>query len=651
MPERPSYLGVLARDERQDEALQGGVTPAPVLLEPVAWRPATTATAASPREVWAATAARLAGVGRVRLAVKRGDSVSYPAQHERDLTDRLPGRPAAVRVYGHDGACVALFLDLDSSRGGVETVTRQARDLRRWLTECGARFFEDSSPNGGRHIYIPLAERLPQPQARELVEALALRFSTIDAAPHRSARSGCIRTPGSQHRSGGHQELVDTLSHTVDVLHRPNGDDVVQALQVRLAPQVAAWRSSQTAALAPGVVDLSSDEDGIPVGEDQHVSKRLRELAREGRPAAGEYRSPSEARMAVLAGAARAGWNLAAVALRMKDGRWPGLAAMFATKGTRSRTSRTLLATEWRKAQTFVITTPSSTKRAGQGGSSNVLRLNTSPPKSHGGHGEDGLPDVSIDPAAEHRFIRTWTTALFAMEVHRFAGKGPVVRWLLRALAEAAHKSGSRYVRFGVRSLAVATGCGHVQVAAALKELTQVGWIDRLEVGRGKEADLYALTLPHDLRGRAEALRWHSGRVHALRPAFRGLGAVAGLVFEAVELGRATTITTLVEATGFSRSAVAAAVDALMAYRAFERVDGELVAHPERLGRIAEDLGVLDDVAAQIRTYARHRRLWHAYLDRHAEPNLVPADIWDPEIDEWWLPPDDDPAWTLLEAA
>ncbi|QAY64980.1 hypothetical protein ET495_17310 (plasmid) [Xylanimonas allomyrinae] len=37
-----------------------------------------------------------------------------------------------------------------------------------------------------------------------------------------------------------------------------------------------------------------------------------------------------------------------------------------------------------------------------------------------------------------------------------------------------------------------------------------------------------------------------------MRPAFRELGDVAGLVFEALELGLAHTTTGLIEATGFS---------------------------------------------------------------------------------------------------
>ncbi|QAY64981.1 hypothetical protein ET495_17315 (plasmid) [Xylanimonas allomyrinae] len=77
---------------------------------------------------------------------------------------------------------------------------------------------------------------------------------------------------------------------------------------------------------------------------------------------------------------------------------------------------------------------------------------------------------------------------------------------------------------------------------------------------------------------------------------------------------------------------------------------------PERLGRIAEDLGALDDVAQQLRTYARHRRAWHAYLARHEVLTAVREEdlLYDPLDDEYWLPPPDlvdDSAWTLVDAA
>lgn len=582
----------------------------------------------------------LAGVDRVREGRPRRGGVEYRAADERRLTDRLPAKPAAVRVYGHDGSCSTLFLDLDSSRGGADAVAREATRLVKWLAECGARVIEDVSPNGGRHIYVPLAQRLDLAAAREIVEALALRFPTIDASPHRSARSGCIRTPGSRHKTGGHQQLVTTLATAVDVLHRRNTPDVVDALRIRLAPQIAAWHAAHTPApLSPTDPPAVGEPAG---GAPRALSAVVTRIAREGIYDATRYGSPSEARAAVMAAAARAGWRLADVVVRLEDGRWPGLAGMYEANRPKADQRRERIAADWRNAQALIARTP---RRAG---SSYVRRSHTSRLESLAG-GLRGAPyGPPADPHLEHQFIRTWTTAVLAYERHRFAPIGTKIRWLLRALAEAGHKSASRYFGFGSRALAVATGSDHSTIAAMLKVLTELGWLDLIQAAHGTAADLYALTIPKDVQ--AADLRWHSGTIHAKRPAFRELGDIAGLVFEALEHGRARSITALVEAVGCSRSSIAEAVDLLCEHGLVERTTDGLLPHPELLARIAEDLGVTEAIALQLATYARQRRRWRAYLARHdqqAACGISERDMYDSEIDEYWFPPPGDVTWTL----
>jgi hypothetical protein len=211
-------------------------------------------------------------------------------------------------------------------------------------------------------------------------------------------------------------------------------------------------------------------------------------------------------------------------------------------------------------------------------------------------------------------------------------------------MGEAAHKTGSRYVAFGTRSLAVATGAEYSSVAAVLRQLAAEpdGWLDLVLPGRGERGDLYALTIPADLARIAADLRWDKGAAHALRPAFRELGHVAALVFEAVEADRADTITALVPVTGLSRSAVHAAVDVLMSHRLLERTAGGLQAHPERLPQVAELVGALEEVSAQLRSYARDRMLWRAYLRRHDDPEISPRDVEADELAWLWAVFDDE---------
>ncbi|GAA2201232.1 hypothetical protein [Sinomonas flava] len=45
---------------------------------------------------------------------------------------------------------------------------------------------EDSSPVGGRHLYVPLAEPMDGAEVRELVAALARTAPSMDASPHQN---------------------------------------------------------------------------------------------------------------------------------------------------------------------------------------------------------------------------------------------------------------------------------------------------------------------------------------------------------------------------------------------------------------------------------------------------------------------------------
>ena len=100
-----------------------------------------------------------------------------------------------------------------------------------FLESCGVRYIADYSPSGGRHLYIPLAERMEAPAARELVEALARIAASLDPSPHQNVTDGCIRVPGSAHKRGGHQILVTPLNEAYDVLRRRNPVQAVAALR------------------------------------------------------------------------------------------------------------------------------------------------------------------------------------------------------------------------------------------------------------------------------------------------------------------------------------------------------------------------------------------------------------------------------------
>ena len=541
---------------------------------------------------WRAFAPLIAGDKRVRLS--RDGGKSYPERHVRTLTEALPSVPAAVAITGRDGMVATLCLDLDVSRGDVQ---RDAGSIKQFLGNCGLRWIEDDSPSGGIHIYVPLVQRVDFTGARIVVEALSRRFPTIDPGPHQSAKTGCIRVPGSPWKKGGHQRLTQPFGEAYDVARRRNPAAAYDALRSQLRDDINAQRAERAplAAATPG----HAPQGAVLRAEAERI-------ARHGLFDSGKYRSPSEARQAVLAAAAGKGWTLTDVQQRMLTGTWPGLAALYAkyTAASRART----LSREWHRATDYCE------KQQTLNGGRNALRKNdTSQPITQGG--PRGL-------ASEHEFLRSWETGLRVFERARLHNtrEGIGQRLLLRALLEAAHKKGSRFVEFGIRAYAVATATHPATVAKQLRALSTVGPTGLIRLageGRGKNADLYELRIPDELQAVTEESSWRAGRIHALRPVFRELGPVAALVYEALERsnGPLDSLQAADDA-GLSPTSTHEALETLAAWNLIERGPaGWTVVESTSLRALADYFGVLEDVAAQLAQYRRQRATWHAWLD------------------------------------
>ena len=80
------------------------------------------------------------------MRLSRDAGRTYPQKHERNLTEALPSLPAAVRIFGKDGTCAAIFLDFDSTVAGIDWVQADVRAVQTWLHNCGARWIEDLLP-------------------------------------------------------------------------------------------------------------------------------------------------------------------------------------------------------------------------------------------------------------------------------------------------------------------------------------------------------------------------------------------------------------------------------------------------------------------------------------------------------------------------
>ena len=582
--------------------------------------------------MWSALAPLLAGQPRVRLSKDGGRS--YPQRFERALTPGLPSFPAAVRIFGKDGTCQTIFLDFDSSVAGADWVEADIRAVQDRLHRSGARWIEDYSPNGGRHIYIPLTERVAFHEARDFVEALGSHHRSLDKTPHQNLLHGCMRTPGSPHKRGGHQLLAMSLSMAYDVARRRNSPAVWKALTSDLAAEIAAARASRLDQNTTEAIRLPE-----PAGAETtlRMSRAMQRIAVTGLYEVNRYKSDSEARQGVLTGAAAAGMDITEIQKRMKQGVWPGLAAFYARYPARHRAAA--LGRDWRKATALVQRNQQS-----GGGKHSVRRSPTSAHLTQAGGSHRGN-SPAVGGENEHRFIRSWRNALRLFEPRYLSRSGLARRMVLRALGEAAHKTASRFIEFGDRSLAVATGLDHTTVGAHLRALRaeKDPLVVLVESGRGTKGDLYALTIPEEAVKSVKDITWRKGKLHALRPVFRELGLPAAFVYEAVEDSPAPLSTAdIVRITGLARSTVSEALEILAAWNMLTRGSGWRVVDGTSLTILAEHFGVLDAVAAQIQNYRVQRLQWHAWLARNANVvQLMPAPDDDYPWEEFEGPPDD----------
>lgn len=587
-------------------------------------------------QAWAGLAALIAGSDHMRFATRAG---KYPRpKNAPPITRSLPQRPAAVMIHGSDGSVATLCLDLDTSKAAQSVVDADAAAICELLTACGLRYVADHSPSGGRHIYVPLTARLAHEAARELVEALATRFGSLDPSPHQNITEGCIRPPGSPHKSGNGYQVLDTpLSQAYDVMRLRNPDSAVAALRGSLAASIHQVRSRKSAqikvAAAATSAPLRINTVGGPTRRLTHKGSILRQIALTGIYNTASYASASEARMAVLTHLANFPITLPEIRARMATD-FVGLAALY----TGERHIDRLLAYEWAKAQAVVGTKP-ATRTAGIGTS---LIYDTEPALPHGGGAGSSRSSASV----MHE-INDLENVLYAVLDQRLANSGRegiTLRMLLRAVIGFARKKETLVLDVGCRSFALDMGKHHGTIARLLPRLEKLteGLVERIKRGRGKGADVYLLTLPEQWRSTADALSWRKGKIYGIRPVFRALGDVAALVYENIERARvAPNAAEIVRSTGIGRTAVDQALMTMAELSMIERRRGTwAILHTTNLAQIAEWLGAQDEYEGQLRLVRAQRLDWHARLERHQQPVIHEEDLYDREKEEWdpWDP-------------
>ena len=472
--------------------------------------------------------------GRPRVRESRNGGHGYLRRWERPLTARLPAVPAAVPIYSAAGDTRVLVVDLDASRGGVDAVRRDAAAVRELVRAAGGRVIADESPSGGMHVYVPFTAPIGFHDARDLALALAARTPTMDPSPNQNLTDGLIRPPGSVHPSGGHQVLHGTLTDAHHLASTGNPPAVLTALTGLLTAELAALQArdhQRSTPTRPTPARRRGCRGGPGPGSWPRTTSGSPAPASTTPPGTGHRRRPGRPSSTA---AVWAGLTLPAVLARIENGTWPGLASFY-TRYRNPGTRRKALLADWAKAVGYV-----AAQQARKPTQSLVRNSPTSEPPSHGGAPPTSDHDqqrVRGTPA-EFQWIRTWWSALGLLEHTRYTDRAGIgKRWVLRAIGEAAMKTGSRYVAFGTRSLSVATGLDHTTVAAHLRALREEDdpLIDLIENDRGLAGDLYQLRIPDEITTRAGRVAWKAGKLHALRPVFRELGHPAAFVYEALE--------------------------------------------------------------------------------------------------------------------
>lgn len=570
----------------------------------------------------------------MRFATRDG---KYPAPRTNPprIGQALPPRPAAVMVHGADGSVATLCLDLDTSRALQGVVDADAAAIAELLTSCGLRFVADHSPSGGRHIYVPLTERLPAEDARELVEALAIRFVSLDAGPHRSITSGCIRPPGSWHKSmTGHQVLDTPLHEAYDVMRRRNHANGVAALRRALAAsihQLRATKKVQNTALTVIDSNRKTGMAGTSSTPSQQKRSVLKQVAQTGLYDTTRYPSPSEARLAVLTHMANYDISLDEIQQRMRSD-LAGVAALYGTEENAKR----LLPCEWAKAQARVNANPAPGLR----GKRSSLKSDTEPTSTHSGGTQTAAEPARSESSvmAEINDVENVLYAILDRRLARSGREGISLRMLLRAVIGFARTKKTLVLDVGCRTFSLEMGRHHATIARLLPRLAKLtdGLVERIEIGRGKRGDTYLLTLPPQWKDTADAVSWRKGKIFGVRPVFWALGDVAALVYESIERARlAPTTSEIVQATGIGRTAVDKALITMAELSMIERRHGGWQRiSTTSLTQIAEWLGAHDEYEFRKARVRAERRQWQAHLERFLVV-VYEEDMYDEERETW----------------
>lgn len=610
-------------------------------------------------DAWRLVVPALAGQPLVRVSPDGG--LTYPRGRVRTpLTAELPGGPATVPVYDEQsGTGRMLALDFDSAlaaRAGAADpaaeVAAQAAAIAAVTARLGGRSVTDVSPTGGRHVYILFAAPLPWRELRDLAAAMRRRYPALDTMPMASPQSGQIRPPGSPHKAGGWSVLTVPLQDAAAAVQQPCGPAVWSGLLDEFAAELdAAVPAIGPGSLPPG---FASGDDGTPwrplPGGRIPVSAAMDKIARTGTWPAGRYKGRSEARQAVLLGAAACGWRLADVRAEIANGRWKAINGLYARPGEPGRISR-LLTAEWLAALAHLAgesPPPDPAPSGGKGGNPRNWHTSQSysrPPLGEEGFGRTEIRHRQLAVITEYGEIRRWVTATDVAasdpaRLRRWGKQAITIRLVLTALAQAAMVKGSRTIAFGTRNLSLYGGVSWRTVARALEELRSEPdpLVELVTSHYLKRADVYVLRIPDGYAGAASWRRRRAGWITAIHPVFtddslKGTAALTYAILTATPVAAAE----VARAARLGETATADALRALAAHGLAEKGPRGWTRGPAALDDVAIATGAMAGHGELIDRYRRERDAWHGIIDAWlaGTGQDIPEDTgWVPHIDD-----------------
>ncbi|WP_125264852.1 hypothetical protein [Streptomyces alboflavus] len=442
----------------------------------------------------------------VRGAVEDGAggwANSYPHKVPVDDAAVYPG-PVAMYLASVRGRRARrwflyrfVVLDLDVSRGGVQAVRQQARELAQVAAAHGIRAVPVSSgPGGGIHLWLGCPQGAREELVARIAAAAQALYPVVDTSPLTNGHSGAVRPPGALHRNGGRSYLTThTVEEAVQILKAGAPPQAFEALAATLEGRAAApalhgprqlRRTPVTVRAGGRHVPPSVARRGPvvrPVTDDQHERPRLdapwRPLGAKALKLA-QRRPPDTpgahqgAVHAVLRSLALAGWDAAqAQRFAEDDAAAPALEWLRTASTATGRRALGDVEAEARFVRAWWLAVQDAARM----------------PRRPSDTGTDA-PLTAGGAAATDLLARLQA----ADPEHWRRPSGPADLAVLRSLAWLMATTGETEVSADVRRLAVLSGYTKSTAALALHRLLMDGWIEE-----AKEADMEA--------GRARRIR------------------------------------------------------------------------------------------------------------------------------------------------